>query len=281
MTGARVETSYEPFSREPEYVEANRAFLAALGLSARGRILDLACGTGTLGDLLLERDPARRLVGLDLSDESLRLAREHFVARETPVDLVRGTADRLPFAPAAFDAVVMGNAIHNLPDAGALLGEIRRVLRPGGRFAFNSSFYAGTFPAGTEAFYHRWLRHALGHLQRRDRELRTAGQAGIPRRRGSGAPAFSRRWSSPDEWRETLARAGFAVDRVHERTVMLTRGNLEAVGAYVGLATVLLSGYPAEAACDALVASAAPVLAEMQLTAVPRNWLEVGARRSS
>jgi ubiquinone/menaquinone biosynthesis C-methylase UbiE len=274
-----IETSYEPFSREPEYVEANREFVRGLELAGRRTMLDIACGTGTITDLVLEARPGIGVSGIDISHESLLLAQQHFAGREPACRprLVEGSAAALPFPAASFDAAIMGNAIHNLPDAGALLREIRRVLRPGGVFAFNTSFYAGTFPPGTERFYHLWLRHAVSRLMAEDRARRARGEAGVPRTRRVGRPAFSVRWRTPAEWSDELRGAGFAATRFAERTVMMSHRSFALVGAYAGLASVLLSGYPVELAAEALQDSVAPALAELGVDAVPRLWLEMFA----
>jgi ubiquinone/menaquinone biosynthesis C-methylase UbiE len=279
MSEVRIDTSYEPFSREPEYVEANRGFIECLGIGDQDRVLDLACGTGTLSDLIYAESAGVAICGLDLSRESLLLARQHFAERDDRPRLVEGSADRLPFPDRVFDAVVMGNSIHNLPDAPALVAEIRRVLRPGGLFGFNTSFYAGTFPPGTERFYREWLARALAAIGERHRAERAAGGEGIPRCRGSVAPAFSRRWRSPDDWAALLRDAGFEVMLVNERPVVMTRRSFETVGAYTGLARVLLSGYPPEIAAEALMEQAGPALAAVGQSAIDRLWLEVGATR--
>ncbi len=279
MNEPMVDTTYEPFSREPEYVEANRGFVMSLGLERRERVLDLACGTGTVADLIYESNPTARIAGLDISRESLLLAREHFHARAAGPDLVEGSADRLPFRDGSFDAVVMGNSIHNLPDAGALLKEIRRVLRRGGLFAFNTSFYAGTFPPGTERFYREWLARALAAIADKQRALRSRGQPEVRRRRGSAAPAFSRRWNTPGDWSGLLEANGFEMRKVNERPVIMTQRSFETVGAYTGLAEVLLSGYPPRLASEALMAGVRPALDALGLTTVDRLWLEVAACR--
>lgn len=269
-----VDTSYEAFSRDPGYVETNRRFVAEFGLAAGARLLDMACGTGTMSGLVLAAYPTTRIVGVDLSRESLALARRHFGPAAGPL-LVEGSAARLPFGPATFDAALMGNAIHNVVEVDELVAGVRRVLRPGGWFAFNSSFYAGTFPPGTEKFYRGWVARALGLIQEEDRAQRAAGGPGIRRQRGSVARAFSSPWRTPDEWTALLAGRGFRVRRLVERPVTMSREALEHIGSYSGLGRVLLSGYPVPVACDALKRAVAPAMEEVGMEELPRLWLEV------
>lgn len=104
------------------------AVLAVLRSHPRGRVLDLGCGTGQLGHRL--RRMGARVVGCDFSAGMLRAAR----ARDRQVACVQADALHLPFAGAAFDAVVSTQAFHWFPDQPAALREIARVLRPGGVF---------------------------------------------------------------------------------------------------------------------------------------------------
>jgi ubiquinone/menaquinone biosynthesis C-methylase UbiE len=280
MQNEAIDTSYEPFSHEPEYVELNRGFLDELKLEGPLRVLDLACGTCTLTSLLLDQVAGQAtVVGIDLSRRSLELARNELGELEPParVHLVEATADRLPVIADVADLIIMGNAIHCLPDLDVFLEGVVRALRPGGTFAFNSSFYAGTFVPGTESFYDEWMKEAARYVLQRDRELKAAGLPGVPRRKGRADPAFSRRWLSPVEFRALLEKHGFEVFHLAERTVMMSRRAFETVGAYEGLAAVLLSGYPVDLACEALTRSVANGLEKVGLSEVPRHWLEVAA----
>lgn len=275
-----VNTTYEPFSRQPEYIDVNRGFISSLHLHNCLSLLDLACGTGTLSDLLRDIHAVEKIIGLDLSSESLHLAQEHFSGAIPPVPaFMRGTADCLPFRNNRFQAVVMGNSIHNLPDQDLLLQEIGRVLAPGGIFAFNTSFFAGTFPPGTEMLYHEWLKIALNHIKREDETLRQRGEPGIRRQKGTSHRAFSRKWPTPDEFSELLDRNGFTVKWFCHRTIMLNQESLRMVGAYSEMAKVLLSGYPVEIASAALDASVAPAFAAYGRPEVKRLWLEVVAEK--
>lgn len=294
-----VDTSYEPFSREPEYIEANRLFIEMLPLGQVQRVLDIACGTGTMTELLLkqclsnafgEKTALPQVVGVDISRESLLLGKADLTEmgffkplepnQSGVVVLVEGTADCLPIATASVDLVMIGNAIHMVANREALFSEIRRVLRPGGYFAFNTSFYAGTYVPGTEHIYMRWVQEAIAYLQRRNAELKAAGLPGIVRKRGQAAPAFSTYWLSALEYAQEMAAHHLIVQSQNERTVMLTQRSFETIGSYAGLGKVLLSGYPVQLACDALFHAAGPTLAAVEMTEVPRFWLEMVAQKS-
>ena len=93
---------------------------------ARGRVLDVGCGTGRNLPLL---PPGTVAVGLDPSWDSLRRARR----RAPDVPLVVGSAEALPFRDATFDTVLSGLAFCSVPDARRGLLEVRRVLAPRGR----------------------------------------------------------------------------------------------------------------------------------------------------
>lgn len=280
MTSAMMQTSYEPFSERPEYLALNRDFVGGILLGPRDRVLDLACGTGLLSEEVLRRCPDASVVALDLSAESLALARRR-LARwgRGRVRFLEASADRVPVPDGSFDLVVMGNAIHNLPDLRGLAREVHRLLDEGGRFAFSTSFYAGTFAPGTEKFYLRWMKEALAHVEREDRRLREAGLAGVPRRRGTPPRSATRPWLTPDAYREVLESEGFCVLATGERAVRLSKASFEAVGSYAGLAEVLLSGFPVEIACRALRESVVPALEACGLPRVPRLWLEMEACR--
>lgn len=92
-------------------------------VDAEDRALDLGVGTGAMRQIL----PTETVVGVDLSRPMLLQA-------ENDDLLVQGLADRLPFADDAFDVVVGRSVLHHLPDLPAVYREIRRVLRPSGRF---------------------------------------------------------------------------------------------------------------------------------------------------
>ena len=93
------------------------------------RILDVACGTGLLLDILAHRSDDPELVGIDRVPAMLGEAKRRLSRRAT---LLEGDAAKLPFDDAGFQLVVSTNAFHYFPDAEGALREIRRVLSPAG-----------------------------------------------------------------------------------------------------------------------------------------------------
>jgi ubiquinone/menaquinone biosynthesis C-methylase UbiE len=261
------------------------------------RFLDLACGPGVVSEMLVGFSPAAHLHGIDRDPAHVELAAARFRALgyevrngyELTSDVVNGrpvltfaagSADDLPFPESTFDCVTITNAIHLLADKEKLIEAIARVLRPGGVLGFTSAFYAGTLVEGTHAFYHEWIKSATVRINEIDGRLKAEGKPGIKRVRGTAGKAFQNPWLSQGEWMALLEKHGLAAIDVHERVLELDGSFFASIGAYSGLAETLLSGYPVDVACDVLQSTAEPALASVGRTKVPRNWLEVWARKN-
>lgn len=124
---------------------------SGVDFSGCGEVLELGCGVGAQMRLLLERFPRARFTGIDISREQLQAAHVQLadeVARGR-VELLEASAYRLPFADASFDAVYTYWVLEHLGNPLALLGEARRVLRPGGLLVCTEVFDSGlyTWPA--------------------------------------------------------------------------------------------------------------------------------------
>ncbi|HEY5018875.1 MAG TPA: class I SAM-dependent methyltransferase [Streptosporangiaceae bacterium] len=101
-----------------------------LGQRARGRVLEVAIGTGRN---LLYYPADVTVVGVELSPAMLSVARQRAARLGRDVDLREGDAQHLPFDDASFDTVVCALSLCTIPSPVAAVGEMRRVLRPGGR----------------------------------------------------------------------------------------------------------------------------------------------------
>jgi ubiquinone/menaquinone biosynthesis C-methylase UbiE len=91
-------------------------------------VLDVGCNTG-YGTVQM-MGGARRVVGVDVSPRAIETARRR--AQEGVPEFVVTEGRDLPFADASFDLVTSFQVLEHVPDAPALLGELRRVVRPGG-----------------------------------------------------------------------------------------------------------------------------------------------------
>ena len=101
-----------------------------LGERARGRVLEVAIGTGRN----LPSYPAGVTVtGIELSPAMLAVARQRAAGLSRDVDLREGDAEHLSFDDASFDTVVCALSLCTIPSPAAAVGEMRRVLAPGGR----------------------------------------------------------------------------------------------------------------------------------------------------
>lgn len=105
------------------------ATLALAGDVNGSAVLDAGCGPGILAEILVER--GARVTALDVSTEMARLARRRLGDRAGVLRADLG--EPLPLAPASFDLVVASLVLHYLRDWAGPLGELHRVLRPGGR----------------------------------------------------------------------------------------------------------------------------------------------------
>jgi ubiquinone/menaquinone biosynthesis C-methylase UbiE len=104
------------------------------------RVLDLGAGTG-LVSLAAARlvAPGGQVLGVDLSPQMLAQARRKAEALDLPnLAFEQGDAEHLALPDASFDVVLSASALFFVPDMPAAAREARRVLRPGGRFAFTS-----------------------------------------------------------------------------------------------------------------------------------------------
>lgn len=100
-----------------------------------GDVLELGSGSGAMALELLERYPTIRLTATDV-DPAMRAAATHRLARYgNRVEIREADATRLPFDDASFDAVISFIMLHHVIGWEQALGEIARVLRPGGTVA--------------------------------------------------------------------------------------------------------------------------------------------------
>ncbi|MBN1483463.1 MAG: class I SAM-dependent methyltransferase [Chloroflexia bacterium] len=108
--------------------------LAARGFT-RGRIIDVGCGFGAMNIVLARRFPDSEVVGIDLSEPLLELARQSARAAELGerVRFEKADAQQIPYEEDSFDAVISTNMVHIVSQPIQMLNEMERVLAPDGR----------------------------------------------------------------------------------------------------------------------------------------------------
>ncbi len=100
------------------------------------RVLDLGCAGGFMAEALDDRGAA--VTGIDPADDAIAAARAHAAAMGRAIRYDVGVGESLPYADAAFDAVVCVDVLEHVSDLRTVLSEIARVLAPGGMFLYDT-----------------------------------------------------------------------------------------------------------------------------------------------
>ncbi len=164
------------------------------------QVLDVGTGTGLVAHLVAPRVSPGSVIGIDLSDNMLALARSK---KSKNVQFLGMAAERLIFKPETFDLVTMGDALAYVSDPTDALAEAHRVLRPGGRLAVSNQRRS---------------------LSTRAQDLFFQGLAPLARRHYLSLPRYTSersRFGEPNVLPGLLGGAGFEVTRITE---MVTGG---------------------------------------------------------
>lgn len=165
-----------------------------------GRILDVATGTGDLAIAMARRIRDVQVLGVDLSEQMLAVARRKIEARglDGRIVLDRGDADRLAVADASVDVATVAFGVRNFGDLGAGLRELARTIKPGGKVVILefSRPRNRVFRALYE-FYSYKILPRIGGLVSRDK------------RAYEYLPASVGEFPAPEEFMAMMARAGF------------------------------------------------------------------------
>jgi SAM-dependent methyltransferase len=163
--------------------------LAALPLRDAERILDLGTGSGGLIPDIRASAPHASILGVDLAEGMLRIAMA--AATVSSASLALMDAQHLAICPAAIDVAVMAFVLFHVPDPHRALGEVLRVLRPGGTIGVATWGSDPGFPASAV-----W-----------DDELQVQGAGPDPVSLGRQDKLMD----TPERLRGTLEEAGFSV----------------------------------------------------------------------
>ncbi len=97
-------------------------------------ILDVATGTGDFAVEALKLNPDR-VIGVDISEGMLEVGRKKMIKRglDSKIELLSGDSEKLPFEENKFDAIIVGFGVRNFENLEKGLGDMLRVLKPGGK----------------------------------------------------------------------------------------------------------------------------------------------------
>lgn len=99
-------------------------------------MLDIGCGGGATLQRLLKRSKDAQVYGIDISEESVTKARKvNAEVLDNQVYVTQGSAEHLPYSDEIFDLVTAVETVYFWPNLPDCLQEVRRVLKPGGKFA--------------------------------------------------------------------------------------------------------------------------------------------------
>ena len=127
---------YDQYFGPAMFIPSSKPLLEHAGPVAGQRAIDLACGSGIVTELIADAVGSDgSVVGLDFSQPMLEVARSKQISA-APIEWVESDAAAIPFPDASFDLAVCQHGVQFFPDPLAFATEVKRILRPGGRFAF-------------------------------------------------------------------------------------------------------------------------------------------------
>lgn len=139
--GAGMEKGHRPVGEQA---------IELIGIDSAAQVIDIGCGSGWATRLMAQKAPEGQVVGIDVSDEMIRVARESCAAVAN-VKFHVASAEKLPFAAGEFTHAFSMESLYYYADILTALKEIRRVLQTRGRFVTVLDLYDENEPS------HQWI----------------------------------------------------------------------------------------------------------------------------
>lgn len=266
--------SFTRFANLDFYRQVNARLLDLADVGKNQRIIDLGCGTGAVTRLMLERLVTARqtvIYAIDHSAGAIRQAISELGDRkDAVVKFVQAEVQNLRTAVREqVDSIVYCNSIHYVPDKGKLLDEVRDSLRPGGTLAFNTTFFEGSNPPESEAFYRRWMMRSLRILSK---------EYGLRPTKADKSEA--RRQLTAEGYASLLNEHGFGVKKAEVVPVQFPLEGYIDISTFKDFIEGTLPGVPLDKGSAALQRGAKEAFQDLNINYVPRNWLNVVAVRA-
>lgn len=262
---------YEDFTRHSFYQAINEQLVALANLHPGQIVVDIASGTGALLKPILERIQAGgapgRVIAVDHDAGALEVSRQRH--GEHGISYITADASAIASLVDRVDAVFCANSLHMIEDKAGIFAAVRKILQPGGVFAFNTTFFEGAVPAATRRFYLNWMLKA--------RQLLRSEHIEAVRVRGERVAAL--RQMTAGQYHRMLEEFGFMVRHLELQIANMTRESFEDISEFPDFAAGANLGVPIAQATSALRRAAAQAFDSMNLSFVPRRWLQVISER--
>ena len=267
---------FSKFSQNDFYNNVNKKLINSLDIKSNQKIVDLGCGSGGITNLILEKLSKSNsnnfsIIAVDNSDASLKEAKNNLkTVSESILSFVQSRYEEFSTKlKEKVDLVVLCNAIHYLDDKELVIKDVMKILKPNGKFAFNSSFFDGAHPEDSLAFYRKWMFKAMKILVK-DYKLRPVKSEKIE----------SRVQLNPVEYKEVLENCGMKIVSTKIRTVQVPIEGWLDISSFKDFIEGVMPGVKLEIASEALQRGIKETFEELKITFVNRNWMEIIAVKS-
>jgi len=269
------EFGFSKFSDNDFYSNVNKELIDSLDIKSDLKIIDLGCGSGGISKIITDKlndvnCVNSSIVAVDSSEISLREAKANLKSvSDTMITFVQSRYEEISSKiKDKVDLVVLCNAIHYLDDKELVIKDVMKILKPGGRFVFNSSFFDGAHPEHTHGFYRKWMFKAMRILTK---EYKT--------RPVKADKIESRVQLNPNQYKDVLENCGMEIINTQIREVDVPIDGWLDISGFKDFIEGVMPGVNLDIASKSLQQAVKDTFEEMKLTFVQRNWMEIVAAK--
>ncbi len=261
--------AFSDFANNRFYSSVNKTLIELADLSNEKRVVDLACGTGMVTRQIAETLKDAKdsvIIAMDHSQDMLKIAAEELKdISSTAIEFVDSKVEQISDKiKDQVDAIFFCNAIHYVSNKDEILNEINQLLRVGGKLALNTSFYNGAHPPETELFARKWMIKAFRTL-RKDYGLKP----------NKAIKVESRKQLSPLDYESLLNKHGFTIKKQLVNKIPVPLKGWIDISTFKDFISGVMPGIPLTKASNCLTTAVTQTFAELDVKAIPRNWLHI------
>ena len=267
---------FSKFSDNDFYSNVNKALINSLDLESDLKIVDLGCASGGISKIIIDKLQNTNcinssIIAVDHSKDALKEAQFNLQSvSDSMITFVQSRYEEFSSKiKEKVDLVVLCNAIHYLDDKELVIQDVMKILKPNGRFAFNSSFFDGAHPEHTKGFYRKWMFKAMKILSR-EFKMRPIKTDKIE----------SRVQLTPSQYQGVLENCGMKIINTKIRTVEVPLDGWLDISGFKDFIEGIMPGIKLDIASQCLQKAVKETFDEMKITFVNRNWMEVIAVKS-